>query len=102
MCADGPKGQPSLRLDGAWCGDVPALLGHTIALTGDRRSDELTSHLHALGAEVLHGRVVCTALRPRCSACALNELCPARQAPPDAGVKARAELEARLLAQRKL
>jgi uroporphyrinogen-III synthase len=60
MCADGPKRHASLRLDGAWCGDVPALLGHTVALTGDRRSDELTSHLVALGADVLHGPVVHT------------------------------------------
>jgi uroporphyrinogen-III synthase len=49
-----------LRLDDAWCGAIPALLGHSIALTGDRRSDELTAHLQALGAEVIHGPVVHT------------------------------------------
>jgi uroporphyrinogen-III synthase len=36
------------------------LLGHTVALTGHRRSDELATHLHALGAEVLHGAMVHT------------------------------------------
>jgi uroporphyrinogen-III synthase len=36
------------------------LLGHTVALTGDRRSDELAAHLHALGADVVHGPMVRT------------------------------------------
>lgn len=42
------------------CDGIPALLGHTVALTGHRRSDELTAHLHALGAEVLVGPTVHT------------------------------------------
>jgi uroporphyrinogen-III synthase len=49
-----------LRLDDVGCGAIPALLGHSIALTGDRRSDELTAHLQALGAEVIHGPMVHT------------------------------------------
>ena len=60
MCANGPIPEPSLRLDGAGCAAIPALLGHTVALTGDRRSDELAAHLHALGAEVIHGPMVRT------------------------------------------
>ena len=42
------------------CGAIPSLLGHTIALTGDRRSAELAAHLRSLGADVLHGPVVHT------------------------------------------
>lgn len=42
------------------CHAIPPLAGHTVALTGDRRSDELASHLHGLGAEVIHGAMVRT------------------------------------------
>jgi uroporphyrinogen-III synthase len=42
------------------CGAVPPLLGHTVAVTGDRRADELTAHLRGLGADVLHGPVLRT------------------------------------------
>jgi uroporphyrinogen-III synthase len=51
---------PSRPLSGTRCHAIPPLLGHTIALTGDRRSDELASHLHSLGAEVVHGPMVRT------------------------------------------
>ena len=37
------------------CSGIPPLLGHTVAVTGHRRSDELAAHLLALGAEVLQG-----------------------------------------------
>jgi endonuclease-3 len=33
---------------------------------------------------VLHGRYVCTARAPDCGGCALNDVCPSRQAPADA------------------
>lgn len=59
MCAKGPIPEASPRADPA-CDAIPRLLGHTVALTGDRRSDELAAHLHALGAEVLHGPMVRT------------------------------------------
>lgn len=39
---------------------MPPLLGHTVAITGDRRADELAVHLRSLGAEVLHGPVIRT------------------------------------------
>jgi uroporphyrinogen-III synthase len=39
---------------------VPPLLGHAIALTGHRRSDELAAHLRSLGADVLQGPLVHT------------------------------------------
>lgn len=51
---------PAAPRAGATCGDVPALLGHTVALTGHRRSDELAAHLGRLGAEVLLGPTVHT------------------------------------------
>lgn len=52
---------------------------------------------------LLHGRYVCTARKPDCGACALNELCPAREAEPaaEAGdwrARARAE-EQRVVAR---
>lgn len=52
--------EPSRSPSGARCRAIPPLLGHTVALTGDRRSDELAAHLHALGAEVVHGPMVRT------------------------------------------
>lgn len=60
MRAKGPIPEASPRVGGAGCSAIPALLGHAIGLTGDRRSDELAAHLHALGAEVLHGPMVRT------------------------------------------
>ena len=42
------------------CEDVPPLLGHTVGVTGDRRSEELGVLLGALGATVLHGPVLRT------------------------------------------
>lgn len=39
---------------------------------------------------VLHGRYVCLARKPRCSACPLNELCPSAMANPEGTWKARA------------
>jgi endonuclease-3 len=43
---------------------------------------------------VLHGRHWCTARAPRCTRCALNELCPAAVAPPEASWQERARDEA--------
>ena len=40
------------------CTGVPPLLGHTVAVTCDRRSDELGAHLRSLGAHVLHGPMI--------------------------------------------
>ena len=42
------------------CSSIPALLGHIIAITGDRRVEELTSHVRALGGTVLHGPMLHT------------------------------------------
>jgi uroporphyrinogen-III synthase len=42
------------------CSGIPALLGHVIGITGDRRVEELTAHLRALGANVLHGPMLHT------------------------------------------
>ena len=42
------------------CGSVPPLAGHAIALTGHRRSDELTAHLEREGATVTRGAFVRT------------------------------------------
>lgn len=44
---------------------------------------------------VLHGRYVCTARRPDCPACPLNEVCPSREAPAEGTVEERAQLERR-------
>jgi uroporphyrinogen-III synthase len=39
---------------------MPPLVGHTVAVTGDRRSDELAAHLRGMGAGVLLGPVIRT------------------------------------------
>lgn len=49
---------------------------------------------------VLHGRYVCTAKKPRCSSCALNELCEASEAEPEAPWSKRALWEADFVASR--
>lgn len=49
---------------------------------------------------VLHGRHLCTARAPACERCALNELCPARQAPPQGTWQERAAGEASDMAER--
>ena len=49
---------------------------------------------------VLHGRHLCTARAPNCQGCALNELCPARQAPPEGTWQERASAEANDMAER--
>lgn len=49
---------------------------------------------------VLHGRYVCTAKKPRCATCALNELCPAREATPEGSRAERAAREAHKIATR--
>jgi endonuclease-3 len=49
---------------------------------------------------VLHGRHLCTARAPNCKGCALNELCPARQAPPEGTWQERASAEANDMAER--
>lgn len=59
------------------------------------------SHWIALSHQlVLHGRHLCTARAPGCSRCALNELCPSRQAPPEAAWPERADAEAEDMAER--
>ena len=55
-----PMPEHTLRPPGAGCDAIPALLGHTIATTGHRRSDELTGHLRSFGATVLPGAMVHT------------------------------------------
>jgi uroporphyrinogen-III synthase len=42
------------------CDELPPLLGHVVGITGDRRVEELTGHLRALGAAVLHGPMLHT------------------------------------------
>lgn len=42
---------------------------------------------------VLHGRYVCTARKPDCAHCPLNEVCPSREADPDGKWTARADSE---------
>ncbi len=49
---------------------------------------------------VLHGRYVCLARKPRCARCALNELCPAREAEPEGRWTARASYEQRRVESR--
>ncbi|MCK6551735.1 endonuclease III [Myxococcota bacterium] len=49
---------------------------------------------------VLHGRYVCVARAPKCSACPLNELCPSREAPPAEPWSDRAAAERRLVESR--
>jgi uroporphyrinogen-III synthase len=44
----------------ARCDDIPPLLGHVVGVTGDRRVEELTRHLEARGAAVLHGPMLHT------------------------------------------
>jgi endonuclease-3 len=53
------------------------------------------SHWIALSHQlVLHGRHWCTARAPRCTRCALNELCPAAAAAPEGSWQERAKDEA--------
>jgi endonuclease-3 len=49
---------------------------------------------------VLHGRYVCTARKPDCARCPLNELCPSAEAAPEATWEARAEVERRRVESR--
>lgn len=49
---------------------------------------------------VLHGRYICIARRPKCSACPINELCPSAQAKPEKPWKQRAEAAARYIQSR--
>ena len=59
------------------------------------------SHWIALSHQlVLHGRHLCTARAPGCSRCALNELCPSRQAEPEGTWLERADAEAEDMAER--
>jgi endonuclease III len=51
---------------------------------------------------VLHGRHLCTARAPGCNRCALNELCPAREAQAEGSWPERAEREASDMAERSL
>jgi endonuclease-3 len=79
---------------------VAARLG--LALASD--PTEIERHLQALFPReewiaagqrlVLHGRYVCTAKRPRCAECPLNELCPARAEAPVGTLAARAAAQA--------
>jgi endonuclease III len=59
------------------------------------------SHWIALSHQlVLHGRHLCTARAPGCSRCALNELCPSRQAEPEGTWPERGDAEAEDMAER--
>ena len=49
---------------------------------------------------VLHGRYVCTARKPACSACPLAEVCPSKEAEPEGSLKARCEAENALITAR--
>jgi endonuclease-3 len=49
---------------------------------------------------VLHGRYVCTAKKPRCSACPLAEVCPSKEAEPAGTLRARCTAENALVAAR--
>ncbi|HEX7476897.1 MAG TPA: endonuclease III [Polyangiales bacterium] len=49
---------------------------------------------------VLHGRYVCTAIKPRCASCPLAELCPACEAEPHGRWTERAERELTLVNSR--
>jgi endonuclease-3 len=51
---------------------------------------------------VLHGRHLCIARAPACQRCALNELCPSRQAPPVGDWQERAKAEATDMAEKSL
>jgi endonuclease-3 len=51
---------------------------------------------------VLHGRHLCIARAPACQRCALNELCPSRQAPPVGDWQERAKSEATDMAEKSL
>jgi uroporphyrinogen-III synthase len=42
------------------CDEIPPLLGHVVGITGDRRVEELTRHLEARGAGVVHGPMLHT------------------------------------------
>lgn len=44
----------------ALCADVPALAGHRVGITADRRADEQAELLRRLGAEVMHAPVLRT------------------------------------------
>lgn len=44
-------------------------------------------------ALVLHGRYLCTAKKPACARCPLNELCPSREAPAEGDWETRADEE---------
>jgi endonuclease-3 len=46
---------------------------------------------------VLHGRYVCLAKKPRCAACPLNEICPAKQHAPSGTWLERAQREGALV-----
>jgi endonuclease-3 len=49
---------------------------------------------------LLHGRYVCVARAPRCEACPVNELCPARTEPPAGTWQERAAAERRMVESR--
>lgn len=49
---------------------------------------------------VLHGRYVCTAKKPRCAACPLNEVCASREQEPEGPWQERARREAQVVASR--
>ncbi len=51
-------------------------------------------------ALVLHGRYVCTAKKPACARCPLNELCPSREASAEGAWEARADDENALVRSR--
>ena len=61
--------------------------------------DRLPEQLWVEGGHriLLHGRYLCTAKKPDCVQCPINELCPSRQAAPEGSWHERAVYEQRLL-----
>ena len=63
-------------------------VSHRLALANANTPDKVEAQLHAVVPEtwlpkahhwlILHGRYTCTARKPKCSACVISDLCPAR------------------------
>ena len=63
-------------------------VSHRLALANANTPDKAEAQLHAVVPEtwlpkahhwlILHGRYTCTARKPKCSACVISDLCPAR------------------------
>ena len=63
-------------------------VSHRLGLANAATPDKVEAQLHRIVPEdwlpkahhwlILHGRYTCTARRPKCSACVINDLCPSR------------------------